>query len=99
MEHEDNLLLNYGADHKIHPLSFKDIFEDNPNVNLIFDTDVISPKYIANLANAYMASKRTCFVIENPAYSQSDTIKSFGLNEKKDNFVEVNLSDDDIFGF
>lgn len=100
MEDPDNLLLNYGYDDKIHSLSFEDIFMDNPNVNLIFDTDVVSPKEIANLANMYMYSKKTCFVVENPKYSQSDVIKSFGLNEKKkDGDVLLGLSDEDIFNF
>ena len=99
MEDPDNLLLNYGSDKRIHPLSFDDIFADNPNVNLIFDTDVISPNEIADLANRYMYSRKTCFVIENPRYSQSDTIKSFGLNEKKeDGFVDTSFTLDDIFG-
>ena len=100
MEDPDNLLLNYGYDNKIHPLSFEDIFKDNPNVNLIFDTDVVNPKEIAGLANKYMHSRKTCFVVENPRYSQSDVIKSFGLNEKKQGgMVLTDLSDDDIFGF
>lgn len=98
MENPNNLLLNYGYDNKIHPLSFDDIFADNPNVNLIFDTDIVSPKEIASLANRYMHSRRTCFVIENPKYSQSDVIKSFGLNEKKqDGSVMLGISDEDIF--
>lgn len=100
MEDPDNLLLNYGYDNKIHSLSFDDIFTDNPNVNLIFDTDMVSPKELASLANKYMHSKRTCFVVENPKYSQSDVIKSFGLNEKKqDGSVMLGLSDEDIFNF
>jgi hypothetical protein len=99
MEDPDNLLLNYGYDHKIHSLRFDDIFKDNPNVNLIFDMDVISPANMAELANKYCGSKNTCFVIENPKYSQSDAIKSFGLSEKKDNgYVNLNLSDIDIWG-
>lgn len=99
MEDPDNLLLNYGYDHRIHPLSFKDVFEDNPNVNLIFDTDVVNPKHIAELANKYRWSKKTCFVIENPKYSQSDVIQSFGLQEKKeDGIVNLDFSEDDIFG-
>ena len=62
--------------------------------------DVINPSHIAELANKYRGSKRTCFVIENPKYSQSDAIQSFGLNEKKENgFVDVNFNDDDIFDF
>jgi hypothetical protein len=100
MENPDNLLLNYGYDKKIHPLSFEDIFKDNPNVNLIFDTDIVSPREIASLANKYMYSKKTCFVIENPKYSQSDIIKSFGLNEKKESgSVMLGLTDIDIFNF
>jgi len=99
MEDPHNLLLNYGYDNRIHPLRFKDIFEDNPNVNLIFDTDVVSPKSIAELANRYRWSKKTCFVIENPKYSQSDVIQSFGLQEKKeDGNVNLDFSEDDIFG-
>lgn len=100
MEDPDNFLFNYGADRRIYPLRFEDVFMDNPNVNLIFDVDVISPSHIAELANKYRCSKRTCFVIENPKYSQSDEIQSFGLNEKKENtFVNVYLDDDDIFNF
>jgi hypothetical protein len=38
--------------------------------------------------------------VENPKYSQSDVIKSFGLNEKKkDGDVLLGLSDEDIFNF
>lgn len=100
MEDPDNLLLNYGFDKCIHSLRFKDIFMDNPDVNLIFDTDVISPKLIADLSNQFRGSKHTCFVIENPKYSQSDAIQSFGLNEKKeDGYVDLGFSDDDIFNF
>lgn len=99
MEDTDNLLLNYGYDNLIHPLSFADVFMDNPNVNLIFDTDVVNPKEIAELANKYRGSQKTCFVIENPKYSQSDAIQSFGLNEKKEGGrVILDFSDDDIFG-
>ena len=100
MEDPDNLLLNYGFDKCIHSLRFKDIFMDNPDVNLIFDTDVISPKFIAGLSNQFRGSKHTCFVIENPKYSQSDAIQSFGLNEKKeDGYVGLGFSDDDIFNY
>ncbi len=99
MEDPDNLLLNYGYDKCIHSLRFDDIFKDNPNVNLIFDTGVVNPKLIASLSNQFRVSKRTCFVIENPKYSPSDVIQSFGLNEKKDGEVKVDFTDDDIFNF
>lgn len=54
----DNLLLNYGYDRRIHRISFNDTFKDNKDVNLIFDTDIITPKEFAYLANRYMYSKR-----------------------------------------
>ncbi len=95
MQDPDNLLLNYAGDHRIYSLSFDDIFMDNPNVNIVFDTDIVTPSEIVELANKYMYSKKTCFVIENPKHSQSDAISSFGLNEKKnDGKVEIfNLED------
>lgn len=100
MDNPNNLLLNYGADERIHALSFNDVFKNNPNVNLIFDTDVVSPEHIAELANRYMTSKRTCFVIENPKYSSSNVIQSFGLKEKKkDGWVNIDFSDEDIFNW
>jgi hypothetical protein len=54
---------------------------------------------MAELANKYMETKNTCFVIENPKYSQSNEIKSFGLNEKRHGDVEMNLSEEDIFNW
>ena len=97
MVNPENILLNYGSDNLIHSLSYEDIFKDNPNVNLIFDMDVVSSKIMAELANRFMGSKRTCFVIENPKYSQSDEINSFGIHEKRDGEVNIDFSDDDIF--
>lgn len=99
MVNSENILLNYGSDNQIHCLSYEDIFKDNPNVNLIFDTDIVNPKAMAELANKYMETKNTCFVIENPKYSQSNEIKSFGLNEKRHGDVEMNLSEEDIFNW
>lgn len=97
MVNPENLLLNYGNDKHIHCLSFKDIFTDNPNVNLIFDIDIVTPKTMAELANKFMGTRNTCFVIENPKYSQSDEINSFGIHEKIDGEVKIDFSDDDIF--
>ena len=59
--------------------------------------DVVTPKTMAELANKFMGTKKTCFVVENPKYSFSDEIKSFGLNEKIEGHVEIGLSEDDIF--
>ena len=97
MVNPENILLNYGSDNQIHSLSYDDIFTDNPNVNLIFDIDIVTPKTMAELANKFMGTRNTCFVIENPQYSQSDEINSFGIHEKIDGEVKIDFSDDDIF--
>lgn len=96
----DNVLLNYGYDRRIHRISFDETFKDNKDVNLIFDTDVITPKEFAYLANRYMYSKKTCFVIENITYSISEQIKGFGLDEKMSNSeVYTNIDTDYLFDF
>lgn len=99
MVNPENILLNYGSDNQIHCLSYEDIFKDNPNVNLIFDADIVTPKSIAEFANKFMGTKNTCFVVENPKYSQSNEIKSFGLHEKRTGDVEMDLSEEDIFNW
>lgn len=96
MESPKNLLLNY-RDGKICALSFDEIFKDNPDVNLIFDADIISPKEFAFISNRYRYSQKTCFVVENSSYSYSDELKGFGLHETKDEKVSVNFSIEDIF--
>lgn len=96
----DNVLLNYGYDRRIHRISFDETFKDNKDVNLIFDTDVITPKEFAYLANRYMYSKKTCFVIENITYSISEQIKGFSLDEKMSNSeVYTNIDTDYLFDF
>ena len=99
MENPDNLLLNYGSDHCIHSLRFDDIFMDNPNVNLIFDTDAVNPRLIAKLSSLFRNYQHTYFVIENPKYSQSEAIQSFGLSEKVEGDVDTGFSLEDIFNF
>lgn len=96
----DNLLLNYGYDRRIHRISFDETFRDNKDVNLIFDTDIITPEEFAYLANRYKYSKKTCFVIENITYSISEQIKGFGLEEKmSDSNVYTNIDTDELFDF
>ena len=98
MQDPDNLLLNYDSKEMIHALSYKDIFEDNQSVNLIFDSDIVRPEILAALANKFRGSKNTCFVIENPRYSVSDELKGFGLNQKiTDATINTDFSLDDIF--
>ena len=96
----DNLLLNYGYDRRIHRICFDETFKDNKDVNLIFDTDIITSQEFAYLANRYMYSKKTCFVIENISYSISEQIKGFGLDEKMlDSDVYTNIDTDELFDF
>ena len=96
----DNLLLNYGYDRRIHRISFDETFQDNKDVNLVFDTDIITPNEFAYLANRYKYSKKTCFVIENITYSISEQIKGFGLDEKmSDSDVYTNIDIDELFDF
>lgn len=100
MTNHDNLLLNYGYDRRIHRISFDETFKDNKDVNLIFDTDIITPEEFAYIANRYMYSKKTCFVIENITYSISEQIKGFGLDEKMSGSdVYTNIDTDDLFDF
>ena len=96
----DNLLLNYGYDRRIHRISFDETFKDNQDVNLIFDSKIITPEEFAYLANRYKYSKKTCFVIENIMYSISEQIKGFGLDEKmSDSDVYTNIDTDELFDF
>ena len=100
MTNQDNLLLNYGYDKCIHSIDFDETFKENPNVNLIFDKEKVTPKEFAELANRYRFTKKTCFAIENIKYSISDQIKGLGLNEKKnDADVYTDISADDLFDF
>lgn len=94
MENPDNLLININGN-TVRTYSFKDLFADNPDVNLIFDTNVVTPENFADLANKFITSKKTCFVVANPNYSASDEIKGFGLNEKMDNGTVITFSFDD----
>ena len=96
MENPDNLLLNYTRKDGVRSLEFRRVFQHNPNVNLIFDTDVITPDHFAKLAANYMYSQRTCFVIANPNYLASDEIKGFGLENKIDAEV-LAINEDELF--
>ena len=64
---------------------------------LIFDTDVVNPETFADLANKFMTSKNTSFVVPNPNYSASEEIEGFGLHEKMDNGKVIIPSDDLIW--
>ena len=96
MENPDNLLVNVKGD-EVRTYSFKTLFEENKDVNLIFDTDVVNPETFADLANKFMTSKNTSFVVPNPNYSASEEIEGFGLHEKMDNGKVIIPSDDLIW--
>lgn len=98
MTDPDNRLLFYGADKEVRSVVFDRTFKDNENINLIFDTDVVTPKEFAFIANRYRGTKNTRFAIENISYSASKKIDGFGLKEKKTGEVYIpNDDDDDIF--
>lgn len=100
MTDPDNLLLNYGYDRRIHRITFDETFRDNKDVNLIFDADKTTSEEFAFLANRYMYSKGTCFVIENITYSISEQIKGFGLDEKmSDTEVYTDVNFDEMFSW
>lgn len=96
MQNPDNLLVNVKGD-EVRTYSFKTLFEENKDVNLIFDTDVVNPETFADLANKFMTSKNTSFVVPNPNYSASEEIEGFGLHEKMDNGKVIIPSDDLIW--
>ena len=94
MESPDNLLINVNGE-TVRTYSFKELFEDNRDVNLIFDTSIITSETFADLANKFMTSPKTCFVVANPNYSASDEIKGFGLSEKMNGGIAITFSSED----
>ena len=95
MQNPDNLLVNIKGD-EVRTYSFKTLFEENKDVNLIFDADVVNPETFTDLANKFMTSKNTSFVVPNPNYSVSEAIEGFGLHEKMDNGKVLTFSLDDL---
>ena len=94
MESPDNLLINVNGE-TVRTYSFKELFEDNRDVNLIFDTSIITSETFADLANKFMTSPKTCFVVANPNYSASDEIKGFCLSEKMNGGIAITFSSED----
>lgn len=88
MENPDNLLLIDDGNY-IQSLSFKDAFQSNTNVNLIFDVDYVMPSSMAKIANMMQAFPKTRFVFEKPGYSISDEIRTFGLTEKHEGAAPI----------
>lgn len=100
MENPNNLLLNY-VDSRIVARSYKELFYENPNVNIIFDTDAVNnPSIIAEIANVLRGSKNSCFTIKNRDYSAFDEIQGFGLENKMDGeYRQYNLDNESMFDF
>lgn len=94
MESPENLLINVNGE-TVRTYSFKELFEDNHDVNLIFDTSIVTSETFADLANKFMTSPKTCFVVANPNYSASDEITGFGLNEKMNGGIAITFSSED----
>lgn len=95
MGNPNNLLL-IDDGNRIQSFSFKNAFQSNTNVNLIFDIDYIIPSSMAKIANMMQAFPKTRFVFEKPHYSISDEIYTFGLNEKHEGAAPIIESMDEL---
>lgn len=100
MENPNNLLLNYIGG-RISKRSYNDLFLENPDVNIIFDTDIVNnPEIIAKIVNLLRGSQRSCFAIGNRDYSASDEIAGFGLDQKiEGEYQNYSLNDDILFNW
>ena len=67
-----------------HSITNEELFGQNLNINLIFDTKNTPYEYYSALSGFFKYIKGTTFVIENPKHNVYDTIKSFGLDVKQE---------------
>lgn len=77
----------------VHNVTFNDIFSDNQNVNMIFDTNFVPNTVLAQLAHVFNYVSNTKFVIENPHFSANNILLGFGLENK--NSGEIGIPSDD----
>ena len=67
-----------------HSITNEELFGQNLNINLIFDTKNTPYEYYSALSGFFKYIKGTTFVIENPKHNVYYTIKSFGLDVKQE---------------
>lgn len=78
-----------------HSITNEELFGQNSNINLIFETKNTPYEYYSALSGFFKYIKRTTFVIENPKCNLYDTIKSFGLDVKREGAQDL-LTEDDL---
>ena len=78
-----------------HSITNEELFGQNSNINLIFDTKNTPYEYYSALSGFFKYIKGTTFVIENPKHNVYDTIKSFGLDVKQEG-KQNSLTEEDL---
>jgi len=79
----------------VHSVRGEEIFNSKSDVSLIFDTEYTPQEYYAALGKIFKFVKRSTFVIENPHYSATDSIQSFGMETKVDG-VQESFTEEDL---
>ena len=78
-----------------HSITNEELFGQNSNINLVFDTKNTPYEYYFALSGFFKYIKGTTFVVENPKRNIYNTIKSFGLDVKKEGIQDL-LTEEDL---
>jgi hypothetical protein len=78
-----------------HSITNEELFGQNSNINLVFDTKNTPYEYYSALSGFFKYIKGTTFVIENPKRNIHNTVKSFGLDVKQEGTQDL-LTDEDL---
>lgn len=78
-----------------HSITNEELFGQNSNINLVFDTKNTPYEYYSALSGFFKYIKGTTFVLENPKRNIYDTIKSFGLDVKQEGTQDL-LTEEDL---
>jgi hypothetical protein len=79
----------------VHNVKFEDIFLDNQNVNMVFDTNYVPSTVLAQLSEVFNYVTNTKFVIINPHFSANSMFEGFGLDNKNAGNVFIPENNDD----
>ena len=78
-----------------HSITNEELFGQNSNINLVFDTKNTPYEYYFALSGFFKYIKGTTFVVENPKRNIYNTIKSFGLDVKQEGIQDL-LTEEDL---
>jgi hypothetical protein len=78
-----------------HSITNEELFGQNSNINLVFDTKNTPYEYYSALSGFLKYIKGTTFVLENPKRNIYNTIKSFGLDVKQEGIQDL-LTEEDL---